>query len=68
METLLNIDTARSYATETNLTAALMKLGFADPRVLVVRNRSGRYTAIFPASLCNGDMTVYARAGFMTIG
>jgi hypothetical protein len=64
-----NIDTSKSYATEANLHQALVKLGFAADRHLVVCNRQGRFTAIFPASnIGNGDMARYARKGFMTLG
>jgi hypothetical protein len=43
----LDIDGARSYATEGGLRKALTKLGLSDDRPLVVCNRQGRYTAIF---------------------
>lgn len=66
---MLNIDTSKSYATEANLLAALAKLGFADDRYLVVCTRSGHFTAIFPVSnITDGNMTRYARLGFMTLG
>lgn len=64
----MNIETATSYASETNLLKALVKYGFNNDRYLVVCNREGRYTAIFPASACNGNMTVFARRGFFTLG
>jgi hypothetical protein len=64
-----DIDTCRSYATEANMVTALGKLGFAGHRHLVVRNRAGRFSAIFPVSnVQDGDLTRYARAGFMTLG
>lgn len=63
-----NIDTSKSYATEANLVKALTKLGFINSRPLVVCNRAGRFTAVFPASECNGNMTLFAREGFMTLG
>lgn len=64
-----NIDTCKSYATEANLITALKKLGFYEDRHLVVCTRQGRFTAIFPASnIKNGDMALYARQGFMTLG
>lgn len=65
----MNIDNAKSYATEKNLVKALETLGFITHRHIVVRNRAGRYTAIFPASnYMNGYIGMYAEAGFMTIG
>jgi hypothetical protein len=65
---LMNIDTAKSYATETNLMVALHNMGLADSNPMVVRNRDGRWTAIFSASLGDfqGDMTAAARHGFKT--
>lgn len=70
---MMDIDTSRNYATEANLEAALAKLGFASHRHVVVCTRNGRFTAIFPASNLNsgphqGDMTLYARHGFFTLG
>lgn len=44
---LNDIDTAKSYATEDNLLAALAKLHFAPELAMVVRNRAGRWTAVF---------------------
>lgn len=64
-----NIDNCKSYATEANLIKALTALNIVNDRHLVVCNRAGRFTAIFPASnIKNGDMALYAREGFMTIG
>ena len=64
-----NIDTSKSYKTEANLIAALTKLNIAQYRHLVVCNREGRFTAIFPVSSVQfGDMAMFARHGFMTIG
>lgn len=70
---MLNIDDSRSYKTEANLIAALEKLGFAKDRYLVVCNRQGRFTAVFPFSAIEqsgnaGDLMRYARHGFMTLG
>jgi hypothetical protein len=69
---LLNIDNSKSYATEANLTAALAKNGLDKCNHLVVRNRDGRWTAVFPASFIlhafQGDMMAAARHGFKTIG
>jgi hypothetical protein len=44
-----NIDTAKSYSSEDNLMKALTKLGLHECHPLVVRNREGRFTAIFHA-------------------
>jgi len=67
---MMNIDTAKSYATEENLMKALAKLGLAELRPMVVRNREGRWTAIFSISLAGvrGDVTFAARHGFKTFG
>ena len=66
---MLNIDDCKSFSTEVHLRRALEKLGFANHFQLVVCNRKGRFTAVFPASNCtDGDMTRYARHGFMTLG
>ena len=69
----MNIDTAKSYKTEANLVKGLEKLGFAKDRHLVVCNREGRFTAIFPASNITGNggggyLGYYACKGFMTVG
>lgn len=66
----MSIDTAKSYATEANLMKALEKLGFAKDRHMVVCNRAGRFTAIFPASnFANGGyLGLYASQGFITLG
>lgn len=64
-----NIDKAKSYATEANLMAALDRLGFADKRPMVVRNRTGRWTAIFSlshAGIEGGYIGVFAGHGFKT--
>lgn len=42
-----DIDTAKSYATEDNLMKALRKIGLDELNPIVVRNRAGRWTAIF---------------------
>ena len=49
--TYRNVDTAKSYATEANLIAALEKSGLAQCNPIIVRNREGRWTAIFGAGL-----------------
>jgi hypothetical protein len=67
----MNIDTAKSYATEENLMKALKKVGLDEMNPLVVRNRQGRYTAVFGLHLSglasNGNVTFAARHGFCTI-
>lgn len=68
----MNIDNAKSYATEANLMKALERLGFAEDRPLVVRNRAGRYTAIFGYHLSGmaqegGYIARYSAEGFLTI-
>ena len=65
----MNIDTAKSYATEENLRKGLERLHFADARHVVVRNREGRFTAIFPLSACkDGYIARFAAEGFFTLG
>ena len=71
----MDIETSRSYATEANLEAALKKVGFFKHRHLVVYNRDGRCTAIFPVSNVTtneygqaGNVMLYANRGFMTLG
>lgn len=66
---MFNIDTCRSYATEENLTKAIAKLFGDDVRYLVVCNRTGRFTAVFSLANNNiqGDVTMFARHGFMTM-
>lgn len=74
---MLDINTAKSYATLDNLNKALAKFGIADHDHLVVKNFEGRYTAVFPFSnfqrtrlFPNGMHYVgfYANKGFMTLG
>lgn len=66
---IFDIDTAKSYATEANLNKALVKLGFDQDRHVVVCTRTGRFTAIFPASnFTNGGYVgLYAAQGFLTM-
>ena len=67
----LNIDNSRSYKTEANLVKALEALGLDDTwRKIVVRNREGRFTAIFPVSqnLSNVNVCDMAHHGFMVVG
>ena len=66
----LNIDNCKAYATEANLIKALTKFGFINDRHIVVCNRAGKYTAIFPFSnleKMGGYVGVYACKGFLTI-
>lgn len=65
---IANIDTAKSFATEANLERALARLGLSANWHVVVRNRAGRWTAIFPVSQCNGYLGQFAQHGFKTIG
>jgi hypothetical protein len=66
---LHDIDNQKSYASEERLVKALTKLGFQSHRHLVVCNRAGRFTAIFPVSnIADGNLMRYAIHGFMTFG
>lgn len=57
----------KSYATKAGLAKALDKMGVTrKDRPLAVCNAEGRWTAIFPASACEGNMTRFP--GFMKIG
>jgi hypothetical protein len=67
------IDQAKSYATEANLVTALTRKGWHDHRHVVVRNRAGRFTAVFPASNLTGPsgggyLALYSSEGFLTLG
>lgn len=64
----MNIDKSKSYATEENLMVALKKFGLDVCRPLVVRNREGRWTAIFGYS-ASGHSNPFsiARCGFTVI-
>lgn len=65
---MLNIDESKSYATEANLLKALAKVGLSNTKFMVVRNRAGRYTAIFGYSW-NPDLgTMPAHLGFPIVG
>lgn len=67
----MNIDNSISYATEANLNKALAKHGLDQMMPLIVRNREGRFTAIFGLHLSGmaktGDVCYAARIGFKTI-
>lgn len=61
-----DIDNGKSYATEANLLKALEKL-HVDPRqCLIVCNRAGRFTAVFPLSNDRGPLV--AHMGFKVLG
>jgi hypothetical protein len=66
----MNIDNAKSYATENSLMRALARYGFDKDRFLIVRNRAGRFTALFPMSNFRdgGYVGIYGDRGFMTVG
>lgn len=65
----MNIDDVRSYATETNLETGLERAGLGDFRRLVVCNREGRFTAIFPLGWnLEANVGFIAQAGFMVVG
>jgi hypothetical protein len=66
----MNIDKCKSYAKEETLAAKLADLGIDDYRHLVVRNREGRWTAVFPISQSRDilDCMAPAHMGFMVIG
>lgn len=65
---MMNIDASKSYATEANLVKAIEKRLRTDCRYLVVRNRAGRYTAVFGVATCRLDDPMQAPwAGFMLI-
>jgi len=63
-----NIDTSRSYATEAALLKALDRRGLGNYRPLVVRNRAGRWTAVFGVSFVEGLMAWVANQGFKVVG
>ena len=71
MSNILNIDNAKSYATEANLLKALKEKGLDGMRPLIVCNRAGRFTAVFGIHLSgmyvSGNVTAAARCGFKTI-
>lgn len=69
MAAKMNIDSSKSYATEGNLTKALYACGISHMDYLVVCNRDGRYTAIFPTGWNqNNDSVRPAHLGFMVVG
>lgn len=60
----MNIDNSKSYSSETNLHKALSKIGYQPEEYLTVRNREGRWTAVFSFSV-HGIQP--AHLGFMTM-
>jgi hypothetical protein len=66
---MMNIDDAKSYATEANLQKKIDRILRKGDRYIIVRNRLGRWTAIFPASNFRdgGYVAYYASHGFITI-
>ena len=70
MENLINIDAARSYATEANLMKALTKLNFVNADYQIVCNSQGRFTAVFFGAkgyLGSLNLSRYSSKGFMTV-
>ena len=66
---MFNIDDAKSYATEENLLKALTRFGLHTAKHIVVRNRAGRFTAIFGYSWNPTVNAGYiAHAGFKVVG
>ena len=66
--TTLNIDSCKSYRDERRLPNALTSLDIADLRHVVVRNRDGRWTAIFTLNQRNGQDLLPAHLGFLVLG
>lgn len=64
---LLDINTARDYATKENLLKGLREKGLIDYRFVLVCNEHGRFTAIFPAAQFDGDLAFAAHHGFMVV-
>lgn len=71
---LIDIDECKSYSTEAGLTRALARLGLDDYdgcRYMLVRNRLGRWTAIFLItewSRTRGGYIAFAsQHGFMSV-
>jgi len=70
--TIDNIDSAKAYATEANLLAALKRLGLDQwelaRRIFVVRRADGRWTAIFVLDRTQGGYVAFAsQHGFYTV-
>jgi histidinol phosphatase-like enzyme len=62
----------KSYVTEENLIKALKKSKIEDHRYMVVWNKDGRCTALFPQSNFNqygiSYLNFYGQFGFMVLG
>jgi len=67
MKTTTNIDNARNYATERTLVKALEKRGLNDFDPIVVRNRAGRWTAIFSIARVGHDAMIIPHHGFILV-
>lgn len=65
----MDIDKAKSFATEEGLKRAVAKIFPDDTRYLVVCNRRGRFVGIFPYGW-NPDIPVGSiiHSGFMVVG
>jgi hypothetical protein len=62
-----SIDNSKSYATEKTLHEKVQKLFGDKAKYLVVRNRAGRYTAIFGLSWNPGLSTAPVFHGYMVV-
>jgi hypothetical protein len=63
----IDAKTIKSYATRDGLAKALDRQGVSrKDRPLAVCTANGRWTAIFPVSACDGNLTRFP--GFMKIG
>jgi hypothetical protein len=52
---MVDVNTAKSYATRENLIKDLTKKGLVNHRPIIVRNDAGRWTAIFGYALSGID-------------
>lgn len=67
---MTNIDNQKSYSSERNLQTALIKHGLNTANPIIVRNREGRWTAIFTAArLDRAGLPLIApcHRGFLTV-
>lgn len=68
----INAKQIKSYKTEENLNKALDKAGIRDHRHMVVWQKDGKCTAVFPASNLHQHgisyMGFYGQFGFMVFG
>ncbi len=64
----MNIDNARSYKTEANLVKRIEYLYSPETKYLVVCNRKGRFTAVFPLSWNPINPGHIASDGFPVVG